>query len=67
MAGGPGAPPPGLRSIKEELDRAGVISRDRETLFYSHLDDNLASRSVAVKLGARPIGWIWQLRPVLSR
>ncbi|HLS14657.1 MAG TPA: GNAT family N-acetyltransferase [Beutenbergiaceae bacterium] len=40
---------------------AGIAARDRDALFYSHLDDNVASRSVAVKLRARPIGRIWQL------
>lgn len=41
---------------------AAVAGESRTTLYYSHFDDNHSSRSVARKLGARPIGRIWQLR-----
>ncbi|WP_152362693.1 GNAT family N-acetyltransferase [Microlunatus speluncae] len=45
---------------------AAVAGRTRNLLFYSHFDDNPASAAVARKLGARPIGRIWQLRNVDS-
>lgn len=45
---------------------SAVAGRTRRLLFYSHFDDNLASAAVARKLGARPIGRIWQLRNVDS-
>ena len=45
---------------------AAVAGRTRRLLFYSHFDDNPASAAVARKLGARPIGRIWQLRNVDS-
>lgn len=41
---------------------AQVARETRDSLYYSHFDDNQASRTVARKLGARPIGRIWQLR-----
>lgn len=43
---------------------AEVAAPTRPLLYYSHLFDNTASRSVAGKLGARPLGRIWQLRNV---
>ncbi len=43
---------------------AAVAGRTRRLLFYSHFDDNPASAAVARKLGARPIGRVWQLRNV---
>ncbi|MFC7624179.1 GNAT family N-acetyltransferase [Microlunatus sp. GCM10028923] len=45
---------------------AEVAAPTRPLLFYSHLFDNAASRAVAGKLGARPLGRIWQLRNVES-
>lgn len=43
---------------------AAVAAETRPLLYYSHLFDNAASRAVAAKLGARPLGRIWQLRNV---
>jgi RimJ/RimL family protein N-acetyltransferase len=45
---------------------AHVAGVDHPWLYYSHFDDNHASAAVARKLGARPIGRIWQLRSVDS-
>lgn len=45
---------------------AQVSRPDHAWLYYSHFDDNHASAAVARKLGARPIGRIWQLRNVDS-
>ncbi|GAB3761252.1 GNAT family N-acetyltransferase [Microlunatus parietis] len=45
---------------------AEVAAATRPLLYYSHLFDNAASRSVAGKIGARPLGRIWQLRNVGS-
>ncbi|ADB30237.1 hypothetical protein Kfla_1133 [Kribbella flavida DSM 17836] len=34
----------------------------REVVFYSTSRDNVASQSVAAKLGLQPLGWLWTVR-----
>jgi RimJ/RimL family protein N-acetyltransferase len=40
---------------------ASVMAGSGRHLFYSTSADNIASQGVAARVGARPIGWLWQL------
>jgi RimJ/RimL family protein N-acetyltransferase len=40
---------------------ASVMYDSGRHLFYSTWADNVASQGVAARVGARPIGWLWQL------
>lgn len=42
---------------------AAVAGRDHRVLFYSTSEHNRASQGVARRMGLRPLGWIWQVRP----